>query len=43
MHIGSRGQGEARVPVEVILVVALLGFAGLGVWFLIRALSGRHR
>jgi hypothetical protein len=28
---------------QIILVIALLGFAGLGGWFLIRAFSGRRR
>ena len=29
--------------VNVILVIVLLGLAGLGGWFVIRALSGRRR
>jgi hypothetical protein len=31
------------VLVDVILVVLLLALAGLGGWFVIRALSGRRR
>jgi len=31
------------VLVEIILVVLLLALAGLGGWFVIRALSGRRR
>jgi hypothetical protein len=27
----------------IILVLVLIGFAGLGVWFLIRAAGGRRR
>ena len=32
-----------HVLVTVILVVVLLGLAGLGVWFFVRVLSGRRR
>ena len=31
------------VVVTVILVVVLLGLAGLGVWFVVRVLGGRRR
>jgi len=34
---------EQRVVVNAILVILLLGFVGLGAWFLIRASGGRRR
>ena len=32
-----------HVLVTVILVIVLLALAGLGVWFVVRVLSGRRR
>jgi hypothetical protein len=31
------------VLIDIILVIVLLGFVGLGVWFVMRAVSGRRR
>jgi hypothetical protein len=38
-----RPKGDARVVVQIILVIVLLALAGLGGWFVVRALGGRRR